>query len=476
MYEWVVGFSYLGESEPDLRRFRTFRDRDAGEEVPYQMQLPPSSNIFETGRYWGKLTETSNNAGFNYTREIGRQGNQRRELKFGYYGDYRSRTFDSRYFSYLYPGFFDPEERERLIRLPLDEIFDPENIRNENGFALEEGTRPLDSYTADNLLNAAYAKIVFPWKRFNFSGGVRGEFNVQRMESQDNAGAIVVNNPIFSTLPFVNATYMVSPKNQLRIAGSTTVNRPEFRELAPFLFYDYKLEAGRYGNPDLKTAVIQNIDLRWEYYPRMGEIISLGAFYKYFTNPIENRSIITTEQPSLSYMNADFAQNYGLEMEVRMSMKDRIPGTIFNNFSVNLNASYIVSQVDLGTAAVAQSQVRPLEGQSPYIVNAGLYYADEKRSLDAAIQYNIFGARIFLVGDDNFPTIYELPRHSFDFSLSKRLSKSVDMKFGIQNILNYAYRFYQDSDRNEKITDRDHEVFAYEVGSLTTLSFTIRLN
>jgi hypothetical protein len=125
---------------------------------------------------------------------------------------------------------------------------------------------------------------------------------------------------------------------------------------------------------------------------------------------------------------------------------------------------------------VAQTRVRPLEGQSPYIINAGLYYNDEKRLMDIAVQYNIFGPRIFLVGDDNFPTIYELPRHALDLSISKRLGEVIEMKFGIQNILDYAFRFYQDSDRNEKITDLDHEVFRHRVGSLTSLSFTIRLN
>jgi TonB-dependent receptor len=475
-FDWVVGFSYLGEDEPDLRRFRTYRRLAAGDEDPFIMQLPPSSNIFETGRYWGNLQETSNSLRLDYTKEIGMEGKLKREIKVGYMSEYRSRTFNSRYFSYLYPGFNDPTIGEELIRLPLDQIFDPENIRARNGFAFEEGTRPIDSYNASNFLNAMYAKIVYPWRRFTFSGGVRGEYNVQRLFSFDNIGDVEVNNPIFATLPFANIMYMVNEKNQVRMSAMTTVNRPEFRELAPFLFYDYKLQAGRFGNPDLEMATIQNFDARWEYYPRTGEVLSLGAFYKYFKNPIENRSIITTEQPSLSYMNADWAQNYGLETEVRLSMKDRAPGSFLDNFSVNINASYIISEVDLGETAVAQTRIRPLEGQSPYIVNAGLYYSDEKRRVDIAMQYNIFGPRIFLVGDDNFPTIYELPRHALDLSVSTRLNEYVEMKFGVQNILDYAFRFYQDSDRDEKITDRDHEVFAHRVGSLTSLSFTIRLN
>jgi TonB-dependent receptor len=475
-FDWVVGFSYLGENEPDLRRFRTFRSLDANDEDPFIMMLPPSSNIFETGRYWGNLSETSNNIGLDYTKELNRKGNQVTEIKVGYYGDYRSRSFTSRYFSYLYPGFFDPVRQEEIVRMPLADIFAPENIRSRDGLVLEEGTRPIDSYSATNLLNAAYIKFVVPYKRFNLSGGVRGEYNIQQLLSTDNLGSVNVYNPIFATLPFLNASYFVSPKNKLRMSAMTTVNRPEFRELAPFLFYDYKFQAGRYGDENLRMAVIQNIDARWEYYPRAGEVISLGVFYKYFDSPIENRSVITTEQPSLSYMNADWAQNYGTELEIRLSMRDRAPGTFWDNFALNLNGSYIISEVDLGESAVAQTQVRPLEGQSPYIINAGLYYDQPKNKLNIGLQYNIFGPRIFLVGDDNFPTIYELPRHALDLSINKQLGKSVDMKLGIQNILNYAYRFYQDSDRNEKIDDRDHEVMAYQVGSLTTLSFTIRLN
>lgn len=422
------------------------------------------------------MNETSNNLGFDFTQEIGRKGDQVREIKVGYYGDFRSRSFNSRYFSYLYPGFNDPVQQEEIIRLPLGDIFGSENIRSRDGLVLEEGTRPIDSYTAYNLLNAMYIKFVIPWNRLNISGGIRGEYNIQQLLSKDNIGEVNVFNPIFATLPFLNASYMVSPKNQFRMSAMTTVNRPEFRELAPFLFYDYKFQAGRYGDENLRMAVIQNIDARWEYYPRVGEVISLGVFYKYFDSPIENRSVITTEQPSLSYMNADWAQNYGTELEIRLSMRDRAPGSVFDNFSLNLNGSYIISEVDLGQSAVAQTQVRPLEGQSPYIINVGLYYDDLKHNLSLGIQYNVFGPRIFLVGDENFPTIYELPRHALDISLSKTLGKSVDMKFGVQNLLNYAYQFYQDSDRNEYIDDKDHEVMAYQIGSLTTLSFTIRLN
>lgn len=138
------------------------------------------------------------------------------------------------------------------------------------------------------------------------------------------------------------------------------------------------MEAARVGNPNLKSANIQNLDLRYEFYPRNGELVTLGAFYKYFNDPIENRTIITTEQPSFTYINADWAQNYGLELEFRKSFRGITGSTFVDNFSINLNASVIYSKVDLGVTAVAQDRTRALQGQSPYIINAGLYYQDKK--------------------------------------------------------------------------------------------------
>jgi outer membrane receptor protein involved in Fe transport len=294
------------------------------------------------------------------------------------------------------------------------------------------------------------------------------------MNSRNDFEPIKVNNPVTSFMPFGNLAYNVNSNTIIRAAYSRTVNRPEFRELAPFLFYDYKLEAGRVGNPRLVTATIDNADLRFELYPRNGEIFSIGAFYKYFTNPIENRTIITTEQPTFTYINADFAKAYGLEVEFRKSFKGVTNSAFIDNFSVNMNASLIFSEVDLGSSAVAQERERALQGQSPYIVNAALYYADQS-NLNISLIYNIFGERIFSVGDDLFPTIYELPRNSVDITISKQVGNRVTYKFGIQDLLNARFRFHEDSDRNATINERDNVIFSFRRGTLFSLSATYNL-
>lgn len=473
---WVAGGSFLNENEPDLRRFRTYRPKSETDQN-FIMQLPPSSNLFETGRYWGELFEFSVNQGMDYSWAFPLADGKKGALKGGYYADYRNRDFSSRYISYLYPGFFDPTEGQRLSRLPLDEIFGKENIRTRDGLVIEEGTRPIDSYQANSLTGAAYIASDYSIGSFDLSGGLRGEYNVQRLESQDDFQEITVENPVFSLLPFLNIGYNKSENSILRLAYSRTVNRPEFRELAPFLFYDYKLEAGRVGNPDLVPAIIDNIDLRYEIYPRVGETFSLGAFYKYFNDPIENRTIITTEQPSFTYINADFARNYGVEVEFRKSFRGVTASSLLDRFAVNANASFIWSEVDLGKLASAQDRVRPLQGQSPYIINLALYYEEPDAGWSGSLVYNIFGDRIFSVGDLNFPTIYELSRHSMDLTVTKRFGPRISYKLGIQNLLDAPFRFFEDSDRNEMIDRKvDNPIFTFRRGQLINLTFAYDFN
>lgn len=470
---WVFGASYLGELEPDLRRFRRFKDEDS---TNYVAIFSPSSNLFDNSRYYGELDEITLSHGLNYTYEVSKTEDSKNLLKAGYYVDYRSREFESRYFSTTYPGFFDPNVLDDLAVLPLEQIFSPEHYQTQDGFILQEGTRPIDAYTASNALAAGYISTDLNFNRLNVSGGFRTEYNVQQMNSRDDFGLIVVDNPVLSILPSLNLAYATNAENLFRLAYGRTVNRPEFRELAPFLFYDYKLESSRVGNPNLQTASIDNFDFRYENYPRPGETFSLGLFYKRFTNPIEDRLIITTEQSSLTYVNADFAYAYGAEVELKKSLKDIVSSAFLSKLSMNVNASYIYSRVDLGETATAQDRVRALQGQAPYIVNAAVYYTNNAKKINASIIYNIYGRNIFAVGDVSFPTMFELERNSLDLTVSKTLTNGIIIKGSAQNILNAPFRFYQDSNRNGAIDDVDHAIIEFRRGPLLTLSLTFDLN
>lgn len=474
--DWVTGFNYINRDEPDFRRFRTFKLISSGEEG-YQMQLPPSANLFETGRFYSELTDKGFSNGINVEKKFGNVEEKRTPtLRAGYYFESKTRNFNARYVSYLYPGFFDAEVGEALIRLPLSDIFSPDNIRTQDGFVIEEGTRPSDRYSGENLLVSGYVGGSLPLGKFDISGGFRVEYNRQQISTKTSNGPVKVDNPVVSPMPFINAAYNISDLSLIRLAYSRTINRPEFRELAPFLYYNFELEMGVFGNPDLKTADINNVDLRWEIYPSPGELISAGAFYKHFTNPIETVLQLTAESPQATFGNADKADVYGVEIEVRKSLAGISDTRFFRNLTVNLNASYIISEVDLGNQAGFQQQKRELQGQSPYLFNTGLFYIDDEAGMTASVAYNIFGQRIFQVGDVNFPSIYELSRNSLDVQLSKRFGR-LETRLNIQNLLNAEYRFYQDTDVNNKIDvdSQDAPIMRYKTGQQFSLALSYKI-
>ncbi|MCS6973266.1 MAG: TonB-dependent receptor, partial [Cyclobacteriaceae bacterium] len=336
---------------------------------------------------------------------------------------------------------------------------------------------PSDRYEGENLLTAGYVGGGFPLGKFDISGGIRLEYNRQQINTATNNGPVVVDNPILSPLPFLNTAYNISDRSLVRLAYSRTVNRPEFRELAPFLYYNFELEMGIFGNPDLKVADIDNVDLRWEMYPNPGELVSFGVFYKHFKSPIETILQLTTESPQATYGNADEAQSYGAELEIRKSLASLGVSKFLRNTSVNFNATYIYSLVNLGSQAGFQQQKRELQGQSPYLLNLGMYYTDQDLGFNVSVAYNIFGQRIFQVGDINFPSIYELPRHSLDMQIAKQFGR-MEAKFNVQNLLNAKYRFYQDTDVNNKITfnSSDAPIMLYRIGQQFAFSLSYKIS
>src|SRR5688572_14247620 len=200
----------------------------------------------------------------------------------------RFRDFKSRIFRYVESNATD--FNTHLAELPFDEIFNKQNI-NLNGFVMEEFTNNEDKYFAISALNAGY--VMFDNKfneKLRVIWGARLEFFEQFLNTKDkSAKEVVINTEQWSILPSINVTYELHDKHLLRLSGAKTVARPEFREIAPFQFFDYESTFGVRGNPELKMTDIYNFDLRYEIYPAPGEAITIGGFYKRFVNPIEFR-------------------------------------------------------------------------------------------------------------------------------------------------------------------------------------------
>ncbi|MFM9838416.1 MAG: outer membrane beta-barrel protein [Cyclobacteriaceae bacterium] len=473
-FKVLLGLNYLKRNEPDFRRFRRIEDTPGN----YRMILPPSANLFDAGRFYSNLTDVGYSNGLSFEHRFKKSEEKRVPiLKAGYYVEYKTRQFDARYVSYLYPGSFSGQVGDDLSKQSLATIFSPANIFTRNsdgtikdGLNIQEGSRDSDSYKGKNLLTAAYSSITVPVGKFDLSGGLRVERNDQQLIYKSSGIDSTIVNLITSPLPFANIAYNISDRSLLRIAYSRTINRPEFREIAPFLFYQFEYNLNIQGKRNLKVATIDNIDLRWEIYPNPGEAISLGAFYKSFKDPIEFAQVNASGNLQFSYQNAPQAYSYGLELEIRKSLSSLGVSKFLRNTSFNLNTSVIKSEVDMGQGVVFQQRFRPLQGQSPYVVNLGAYYNDPDLGYSVNLGYNIFGNRIFSVGSVLYPGWIERPRHSVDLQIAKTI-KRMEIKLNVQNLLDAQYRFYQDNDENQQIDEKiDDPIQQYRTGAHYTLS------
>jgi outer membrane receptor protein involved in Fe transport len=297
--------------------------------------------------------------------------------------------------------------------------------------------------------------------------GVRVEDFDQLIGSVKTSDPRHVYSRVTDFLPGVNLTFKPNEKTNIRLSGSQTVVRPEFRELSPFAFYDFELNAQVVGNNQVERTKITNADLRYEIYPRGGELITIGVFYKYFNKPIEyyfNRTGPATN--TFNVNNVKEATSYGAEFEFRKKL-DFI-GQGLKNFTITGNLSYIKSEVK-DTVALN----RPLQGQSPYLVNIGLQYDIEKTGFSSTLLFNQIGRRILFVGNEAVPDIWENPRPLFDLQLAQKiLKKKGEIKLNISDILNKRAYFYHDLDANTKFTSGSKDVLAINRNYGTNYSIT----
>lgn len=467
-FNWVIGYSNVKRSEPDYRRART--SRDYGSESPFSVVVPFSATTQDAARFYSTLNENTFSLASDFVTKLAKNDSVNIEIKYGIYGEYKYRDFGARWFSYTRNGSFDTD----LQNLPIQDLFVKDNVYPNGGLLLSEGTNFTDEYSANYKYGAAYVGTSLPFGKLKVNGGFRGEiFNQQLSSVENNYDPIEVDSVTFSPLPFLNASYSFSDKKLFRLAYSKTVNRPFFREIAPFAYYDFVNQVDLVGNPDLVTANIHNIDARYEIYPTKSEFIAFGGFYKYFKNPIET-ILGGSGNPVFSFANASSAYNFGAEIEIRKSLLGLTSSSFINNLSLLFNGALVYSQIDLGDQVIGQEQTRPLQGQSPYVINTGLYYNTEDGDWSVSLLYNVFGNRIFLVGDNDNATVYELARNSVDLTITREFSERLRAVFGIKDLLNAKYRFYQDSDSNGKITEVDEPWREYRKGQYVTLGFAYK--
>jgi outer membrane receptor protein involved in Fe transport len=476
---WLASFSKVIRDIPNL-------SRSGGPIVSPPAQTSGSGTMF-----FSNSNENIKSIKLDITQPYTFMKNSQNFVKLGAGYQIRKRNFTSRLL-----GFEKYDEPNgvaydnSLTYLPEDQIFLASHLgklgNGKGGFILDDGTLPNSDYDASSSLVHAYLmndQRLF--KKFRLIYGARLESFNQKLNSLSDAlHKIELDSTVTDILPSANLVYALTPKINIRLSYSRTVNRPEFRELAPFLFFDYQTTYTFEGTESLKRATIDNFDFRAELFPGKAQLFSLSGFYKKFKNPIEILALPATTNQT-KYVNTSSAKVYGAEIEIRMLLSTlagiKKQDAFLSRFTLSINAAYIKSNVHLNEGdslfGYAASQVfrdRPLVGQSPYILNGSLGYEDDKNGFSATVSANRVGDRIYVAGiaSDVSPTadIYERSRTVIDLQIAKSFfKKAIELKFTAKDILSQNQRFYFDFDSSQSFTDKDR----YFSNSVMPKTFTL---
>ncbi|SHF92201.1 TonB-dependent receptor [Dysgonomonas macrotermitis] len=476
--DWTLGFSYANKKQPDRRMINWDENGFVGD--AYEGQLMIDQN--QISRDFTNVDEYTYSLGTNYSHTFSFDNGLKPVLKAGAYGEYRDRNYKNRAFYYRWNRNNMPEDF--AYRDVINEILIPENY-DANKLYIYEDTDNRNSYSGTNTLAAGYVAVNLPIDKWNIYAGARIEHNKMELESYTTIKENTTKTADYTytdIFPSLNISYTINKQNLLRLAYGRSINRQEFREVSSSVYYDFDMFSDVRGNADLRPAYINNFDVRYEFYPSSSEIISLALFYKNFKDPIEWTYLDAGGSYTYTFINAKSANNYGIELDIKKSL-DFIG---LKNLSLTFNGAIIDSKVKFAEDAINDHD-RPMQGQSPYLINTGLFYQNDNWGLTSSLLYNIIGKRIVGIGkvdtsegssiNNDIPDMYEMPRNTIDFSITKKFGKMWEINAGIKDILAQKVQFkqfpkFEDSEGN--LQEREQVTKEFKPGR--NISVTARLN
>lgn len=303
------------------------------------------------------------------------------------------------------------------------------------------------NYRSFEKINAQFFQFKISGKRVEVVGGARIENTSQGYDLDYPVGESRPNGRQAYTdvLPSLHFKYMHGEKTNIRASYFRSINRPGFFEIVPYIIVneDYVER----GNPDLKHAVADNIDIRLERFPSPAGQFMVAVFYKHLQNPVEY--ILKPDSirgQDIYYMPGNFgnAVNYGSEIDFIK---------YFNKIGIKINYTYTHSRItttkskrirdengDLKTIAV--NETRPLYGQSAHIGNVSVLYKDPKRKWDAQLALQYTGDRINSVSQFVGNDLWQKAFIQMDASLEKKFKSGLSIFAKSNNLLNGPMTVY----------------------------------
>ena len=309
------------------------------------------------------------------------------------------------------------------------------------------------NYDASEKVGAGYGMVKYTYNKWELIAGVRVEHTNQGYvlkfpRDVDPEG----NQKYTDVLPSFHAKYNVHENANLRFSYARAINRPSFFEIVPYSIIneDYKEK----GNPDLKHTVADNVDLRYEFFPKSSEQFMVGLFYKNIQNPIEYGLINEGQDTYYQPMNFGDATNLGVEVDI---MK------YFNWFGIKANYTYTHSKITTdkrimeGSEVRTQKQSRPLFGQAAHVANLSLLFKSTKYGWEGQIAGSYTGKRLSDISNWYDNDIWEDGYFQLDVSVEKSFKCGVNIFAKASNLLDVPlYRYIQNGPRTANIDYERH--------------------
>ena len=344
------------------------------------------------------------------------------------------------------------DHTDEVYGSPPEELFSVEGIGTVTRLD-NEPTQNTDGFHAEQTVYSGFAMLETPLiGALSLTGGARAELYKQRMEPRspfasnpDDEQPPKADRDDFNVLPAAALKYDLGSGMLLRAAYGMTVGRPQARELAPFIYYDFLRDRNIVGDLDLRTTIVHNADLRWEWFFAEAQVLAVSLFYKNFRRPIEQQ--VVSVDGSSKFSNTPEAQSYGAEFELRSNLERFGRALRFFDFGSNLTLINSVVEIPEALSGAVKAGSRRMFGQAPYVINLSLRFTDPGTHLAIGLVYNVVGPRIVDVGlragDAILPDVEEIPFHGLDLITSWQASEHLKLKLKWKNMLFQARRLKQ---------------------------------
>ncbi|WP_312090755.1 TonB-dependent receptor domain-containing protein [Chryseobacterium sp.] len=433
--DWALGYNMLNSKRPD----RLQNTIDAT-----NMQLIAAS-IVNNHRYFDELKDNTVLGHAYLSKTL-----DKFKITLGYDGQYKDRRFD-----YTTIG----------MNFNLSPVIDPDNI---DGF-INPSNSALFTYQTFQPTNKLFTPFHYNVKQNIQSGianvditlsdkfivqvGGRFDYIDMQMNWVDPIALEDKKNKQYNKfLPALNAKYSVNDKQNLRLAFSKTYTLPQAKEIIPIAYYDVTVNT--YGNPSLYPSDNYNADLKWELFPKSGELVSVTAFGKYIKNAIARTNYASSAPSDLSYFNiSDWGYILGAEVEFRKDIYS------WNNSKIYtfINGTYMhsdqafksgpqIAKENGGKTIEFNTKRDAVQGVADFIANANLGYNykwnNNINSVDFVASYSHIGKNVYALGTTEVGNLYEVARDILDLNLTFNLDK-IGIGISAKNLLNPHYKIEQ---------------------------------